>query len=179
MGFLDYFRRAKPTKEASILMLGCDDAGKSMLVQKLCGEEATHIMPTQGFNIKSIATEGFKINVCDVGGSRAARAYWRFAFDKTDVIVYVVDAADTRRLEESAGELEHLLDEPKLAGVPLLVFANKQDLDGAATPATIAELMHLAALRDRAWNIAACSAKTGVGVQEGLEWVTRTLSSVK
>jgi hypothetical protein len=31
------------------------------------------IMPTQGFNIKSVMKDGFKLNVWDVGGQREIR----------------------------------------------------------------------------------------------------------
>ena len=45
------------------------------------------------------------------------------------VQVYVIDSADTVRLEEVSKELSELInEEDKLAGVPVLVFANKQDL---------------------------------------------------
>ncbi len=41
----------------------------------------------------------------------------------------MIDSADTVRLEEVSKELSELLnEEDKLAGVPVLVFANKQDL---------------------------------------------------
>ena len=45
------------------------------------------------------------------------------------------------------------------------VFANKQDLMGAATAAEISENLLLTRLRDRAWQIQACSALTGEGVK--------------
>lgn len=158
-----------------MLILGLDNAGKTTVLKKLCDEDITYIMPTQGFNIKSIAQEGFKLNVWDLGGQRNIRPYWRHYFDKAEVIVYVVDSADQMRMEESAAELEQLLDEAKLAHVPLLVIANKQDLVRSATPAAIAEVMHLSSLRDRAWNIQSCSAKTGQGLQEAMDWISRTL----
>ena len=41
----------------------------------------------------------------------------------------MVDSTDDARMEESGEELSNLLAEEKLAGIPLLVFANKQDLD--------------------------------------------------
>ena len=44
----------------------------------------------------------------------------------------MIDSSDRRRLEESGSELNQLLEEEKLAGVPVLVFANKQDLLNAA-----------------------------------------------
>ena len=49
-------------------------------------------------------------------------------FDQTDALLYVIDASDRKRLEETGEELSQLLEEDKMAGVPLLVLANKQDL---------------------------------------------------
>jgi ADP-ribosylation factor-like protein 3 len=57
-------------QEARILVLGLDNAGKTTILKKLSDEEITHIMPTQGFNIKSLSKEGFKLNVWDIGGER-------------------------------------------------------------------------------------------------------------
>jgi signal recognition particle receptor subunit beta len=46
----------------------------------------------------------------------------------------VIDSADRRRMEETGVELNSLLEEEKLAGVPVLIFANKQDLLNAMPP---------------------------------------------
>lgn len=56
-------------------------------------------------------------------------------------------------------------------GVPLLVFANKQDLVTAAPAAEIAEGLSLHTYRDREWQIQACSALSGEGVQVRSEWL--------
>ena len=40
-----------------------------------------------------------------------------------------MDSSDEARMEESGEEMSNLLAEEKLAGIPLLVYANKQDLD--------------------------------------------------
>jgi ADP-ribosylation factor-like protein 3 len=176
MGILDWFRSAKPTpKEARILILGLDNAGKTSILKKLSDEDINHIMPTQGFNMKSLTQEGFKLNVWDIGGQRAIRPYWRHYFENADVLVYVVDSADKRRLEEAGIELDQLLEEEKLAGVPLLVYANKQDLVSAVPAAGIADSMNLTALRDRRWHVQQCSAKTGNGLQEGMDWLMQNV----
>ncbi|VDM93579.1 unnamed protein product, partial [Litomosoides sigmodontis] len=60
-------------------------------------------------------------------------------------------------------ELFELLDEEKLKNVPLLVYANKQDLVTAAKANEIAEGLQLLSIRDRSWQIQACSAVTGEG----------------
>lgn len=65
----------------------------------------------------------------------------------------------------SSQELAELLDEEKLSGVPVLIFANKQDLLTAAPASEIAEGLNLHTIRDRVWQIQPCSALTGEGVQ--------------
>jgi hypothetical protein len=85
MGLLTLLRKLKKTeKEFRILVLGLDNAGKTTALKKLADEDITHTMPTQGFNIKSVLHEGFKLNVWDIGGGapptpapRAAGAAWR------------------------------------------------------------------------------------------------------
>lgn len=51
--------------------------------------------------------------------------------------IYVVDSSDEQRLDEAGEELGNLLAEEKLAKIPLLVYANKQDLDLAEPPDTV------------------------------------------
>ncbi len=81
-----------------------------------------------------------------------------------------MDSADTTRLEEVNKELSELLAEEKLAGVPLLVFANKQDLMGALSAADISTGLNLEAISGRSWSIQACSAKRGDGLEAGMGW---------
>lgn len=127
MGLLDYLRKFnKPETEVRILILGLDNAGKTTILKNLCKEDVTHITPTQGFNIKSLAYNSFKLNIWDVGGQKSIRPYWRNYFDTTNAMIYVIDSSDRRRMEETGIELQQLLDEDKLSGVPLLIFANKQ-----------------------------------------------------
>ncbi|XP_039263715.1 ADP-ribosylation factor-like protein 3 [Styela clava] len=181
MGLLSYLRKLKSdsVKEMRILLLGLDNAGKTTILKSLASEDVTHITPTQGFNIKSVQTKGFKLNVWDIGGQRKIRPYWRNYFENTDVLIYVVDSADRTRLEETNLELEELFNEDKLLGVPVLVYANKQDLLHSAKASEVAEGLGLAKLRDRNWNIQGCSALSGEGLQDGMEWVMKNVTKHK
>jgi ADP-ribosylation factor-like protein 3 len=69
------------------LVLGLDNSGKTTILKKLSDEDITQIMPTQGFNIKSLMHEGFKLNVWDIGGQKSIRPYWRNYYDQTDALV--------------------------------------------------------------------------------------------
>ena len=51
----------------------------------------------------------YKLNIWDVGGQKTLRPYWRNYYEKTDGLIWVVDAADLGRLEDCAAELRGLL----------------------------------------------------------------------
>lgn len=61
--------------------------------------------------------------------------------------------------------MTELLEEEKLRGVPLLIFANKQDLLNAAKASDITDGLSLHQIRDRRWQIQGCSAHTKEGVK--------------
>ncbi|KAF6774721.1 hypothetical protein AHF37_04974 [Paragonimus kellicotti] len=123
------------------------------------------------------SSQGFKLNVWDIGGQRRIRPYWKNYFENTDVLIYVIDSADKKRFEETGEELSELLAEDKLAGVPFIVFANKQDLLTAETADKISDGLGLLTIRDRPWQIQGCSAMTGQGIKEGMEWVIKSVNS--
>eukprot|EP01083_Nonionella_stella_P076460 208359_1 len=180
MGLLSMLRKLKKTdKELRLLVLGLDNAGKTSCMKKLSDEEISHIMPTQGFNIKSISQDGFKLNVWDIGGQKSIRPYWRNYYDNSDALIYVIDSADRRRVEESGIELNSLIEDEKLAGIPVLVLANKQDLINAMSAKELAETLMLHTIRDRQWQIQASSAKTGEGLQDGLTWLIQNVNKRK
>ncbi|XP_033098434.1 ADP-ribosylation factor-like protein 3 [Anneissia japonica] len=177
MGLLGLLRKLKsePNKELKVLLLGLDNAGKTTILKALAGEDYTKITPTRGFNIKSVSTQKWKLNVWDIGGQRKIRPYWKNYFDNIDVLIYVVDSADTLRMEEAGLELNELIqDEEKLAGVPVLVFANKQDLPLAKRASDISKDLLLSSIRDRKWQIQACSAYTQEGLENGMTWAVQT-----
>lgn len=172
MGLLQLLRQMKKSdREMRILTLGLDNAGKTTILKRLSDEDPSQVQPTQGFNVKSVVKDGFKLNVWDIGGQASIRAYWQNYFDHTDGLVYVIDSADQERINESGEQLARLLEEPKLQGVAVLILANKQDIHNALKAAEISDQMGLNNIRDRDWQIHACSAKTGDGVQEGLKWL--------
>ena len=166
--------------EPHIHIQGLDNAGKTTILNKMNGEDITKIAPTLGFNIKTLSFKGFKLNMWDVGGQKTIRAYWRNYFEKTDGLIWVVDSADKIRLETCKKELFKLLDQERLAGASLLIFANKQDLAGAEKEKDIAKLLELdtnAKFHKRHWKIQACSAVTGDGLLSGLDWMVKDIAS--
>ncbi|KUI65194.1 ADP-ribosylation factor-like protein 2 [Cytospora mali] len=190
---LSILRKARlKDKELRILMLGLDNAGKTTIVKKIMGEDVNTVSPTLGFIIKTIDYEGQvtsrKTRIGDVGGQKTLRSYWRNYFEKTDALIWVVDATDRLRMEDCKTELHGLLQEEvrfpnrlrvnadvnnikRLSGASLLVFANKTDVQGCMTGDEIVEALKLENIRTHRWHILRCSAMTGVNLKEGLAWV--------
>lgn len=59
--------------------------------------------------------------------------------------------------------------------VVLLVFANKQDLDGAIGVQQMTEQLGLYEVKHVNWYVQPCAAVTGEGLYEGLEWLSRNI----
>jgi len=61
MGLLKLLRSLKKSeKEARILVLGLDNAGKTTILKALSEEDISTIMPTQGFNIKALVSKSIQ-----------------------------------------------------------------------------------------------------------------------
>ena len=177
MGLLSILKKLKQKeKEVRLLMLGLDNAGKTTILKKFNGEDITEIAPTLGFNIKTLDHRGFKLNIWDVGGQKSLRSYWRNYFEATDGLIWVVDSADRRRLEDCRKELQGLLQEERLLGATLLVFANKQDLPGALSLQEIQEVLQLDSIVSHHWQIVECSAVTGLNLLTGVDWLIDDIS---
>ncbi|KAF3394753.1 ADP-ribosylation factor-like protein 2 [Talaromyces pinophilus] len=171
---LSILRKARlKDKEMRILMLGLDNAGKTTIVKQIMNEDVTTVSPTLGFIIKTIDFQGYKLNIWDVGGQKTLRSYWRNYFEKTDALIWVVDATDRLRIDDCREELAGLLLEERLMGASLLIFLNKTDVGGCMTESDIYEGLQLDAIKTHKWAIFPCSAMTGKNLHEGLDWVVQ------
>jgi len=116
--------------------------------------------------------------VWDIGGQREIRPYWKNYYDNTDGLVYVVDSSDEIRLQEATDELVSLLAEEALQNVPLLVYANKQDIEFALGADDVMETLKLDDIAStRVFNIQACSAMTKEGLSDGMEWLIKEVAA--
>ncbi|RLM61761.1 ADP-ribosylation factor 3 isoform X1 [Panicum miliaceum] len=173
-------------REARILVLGLDNAGKTTILYRLQMGEVVSTIP--------ILTPTFFLT----GGQTSIRPYWRCYFPNTQAIIYVVDSSDTDRLVTAKEEFHAILEggvswdgvklstvvseawrygmclvllmEDELKGAVVLVYANKQDLPGALDDAAITESLELHKIKSRQWAIFKTSAIKGEGLFEGLDW---------
>ncbi len=75
----------------------------------LSNEDPNQTTPTQGFNVKSVVRDSFKLNVCDIGGQTMIRKYWENYYDNVDGLIFVVDSSDDYRITECNTELKMIV----------------------------------------------------------------------
>merc|ERR1712205_271733 len=117
--------------------------------------------------------------VWDIGGQDKIRKLWRHYYQNTQGLIFVVDSNDRDRIEDAREELAKILEEDEMRDAVVLVFANKQDLPNSMTAAEVTEKLGLQHMRSRQWFMQSACATAGDGLYEGLDWLSRTLSSKK
>lgn len=157
-------------------MVGLDAAGKTTILYKLKLGEIVTTIPTIGFNVETVEYKNISFTVWDVGGQDKIRPLWRYYFQNTQGLIFVVDSNDRERIFEARAELEKMLTEDELRDATLLVFANKQDLPNAMSAAELTDKLGLHNLRPRPWYIQATCATQGHGLYEGLDWLSSQLA---
>nr|XP_012613696.1 ADP-ribosylation factor-like protein 9 isoform X1 [Microcebus murinus] len=117
-------------KNKQILVLGLDGAGKTSVLYSLASNRVQHsVAPTQGFNAVCINIEDSQMEFLEIGGSEPFRSYWETYLSRGLLLIFVVDSADHNRLPEAKKYLHQLIGANPV--LPLVVFANKQDLETA------------------------------------------------
>merc|ERR1719259_384708 len=149
-------------------MVGLDGAGKTTILYRLKLDQVVRTLPTMGFNVETVEYRNLRFTVWDLGGQEKIRSnLWRHYYCGTQGIIFVVDSGDRNRIEDAAEEFQHMLREEELAGVPVLVYANKQDLPQPMTVNEIAERLGLLETRHRQWHVQNCTATTSEGLENG------------
>eukprot|EP00011_Vannellida_sp_DIVA3-517-6-12_P015217 CAMPEP_0114634722 /NCGR_PEP_ID=MMETSP0168-20121206/16120_1 /TAXON_ID=95228 ORGANISM="Vannella sp., Strain DIVA3 517/6/12" /NCGR_SAMPLE_ID=MMETSP0168 /ASSEMBLY_ACC=CAM_ASM_000044 /LENGTH=189 /DNA_ID=CAMNT_0001846419 /DNA_START=27 /DNA_END=596 /DNA_ORIENTATION=+ len=124
-------------KNATVLLLGLDNAGKTTLLHRLKTGKVHLFTPTQRAQEADIELGRVRFKTWDLGGHQQVRGLWSEHYFKADAVIFVVDANDRERFDEAQTELYNLLHDENLADTTFLVLGNKTDLPNAATRAEL------------------------------------------
>ncbi|XP_060836658.1 uncharacterized protein LOC132919257 [Rhopalosiphum padi] len=166
-GFEDV-SKLEESLEKKVLVLGLEGSGKSTLVSQIVKEVGqksitsnTLYKPTEGFNVTSLSDGGSPtVNIWEIGGKESVRRYWPKFFQDTDILVFVVDASNNSNQSVVVSEIKSLLGDARLASVPILVLANKQDMIGALNAEQISNVLDLKSIPSRSHQVKVLETQT-------------------
>lgn len=161
-------------EEMEVTLVGLQNSGKTTLVNLLAtGVFADDMIPTIGFNVRKITKGRVTLKIWDIGGQPRFRTMWERYCRGVNAIVFVVDAADDAKLDAARNELHELVAKPQLAGIPVLVLGNKNDLPTAVGAEALIDALDLAAVATTEVSCYSVSAKNQVNIDITLQWLIR------
>ena len=92
-----------------------------------------------------------KIPKKNTGGQEQYRSEWSRYTKGSDVVLYVVDAAAPQKLSTAKKELHKLLDDGSIGSTPMLILANKIDINPHVGEAELIEKLQLNYVMETPW----------------------------
>lgn len=145
-GFEDVAKLDETTER--ILVLGLESAGKTTLMSQITtgSLDVKNVKPTEGFNVTNLTHKTNTVNIWEVGGGEKIRKFWSNFLQDTDLLIFVVDAADTHEIVHTVKEFKTVAGDERLKNVPILLVASKQDLPGALSPKQIGDALDISSI---------------------------------
>ncbi len=171
-----------------LVFCGLDYAGKTaMYIRLKTGEFVVDLKPTLSSTMDTILLEEddelVTATIIDLGGQESLRDLWDSHLEQSHVIIFVIDAYDSYRFDESKNEFQKRIV-PIAKDIPCIIVCNKFDLIKADSgESNSSKLIHKvestiqAALdipKDDNFHILVTSQKTGYGLPK----VTRLIREI-
>ncbi|KAF1774525.1 P-loop containing nucleoside triphosphate hydrolase [Phytophthora cactorum] len=184
-GILQKMLQAFYTKKLEVVLVGLETAvdlipdslllksGKTTLLNVMAMGHPVETCPTIGLNVKLVKKGGVQMKCWDIGGQAQYRSEWGRYTRGCDVIIYVVDANAFDQISLARKELHRLLEDRELATTPLLVLANKIDLEPHISEPELIRELNLDYIVDNPWLVIPISALRLVNIDQVIQWLMK------
>lgn len=154
-------------------------------------DDAALVAPTFGLSINTLQYQLPPINTLvstpnkatialwDVGGQASLRSFWRTYYSPlVHCLIFVIDLSDVHRISEGVQWLYKMYKEVNdnnngnMTATKVIILGNKVDLCMSTEVVSIEEKIREAF---KGAHFMVCSAKTGKGVKECLDWIMRSV----
>ena len=166
-------------KKLEVVLVGLENSGKTTLLNVLAAGRPVETCPTIGLNVKLVRKGGVQMKCWDIGGQAQYRSEWGRYTRGCDVIIYVVDANALDSIPLARKELHRLLEDRELATTPLLVIANKIDLDPHISEPDLIRELNLDYITENPWIVIPVSALKVINIDQVLSWLIKQGSATK
>lgn len=160
------------TKKLDIVVIGLENSGKTTLLSVLAHGEPVETVPTIGLNVKVFKKGQVNMKCWDIGGQEQYRSEWSRYTRGSDVVLYVVDAAAPQKLGQAKKELHKLLDDGSIGSTPILICANKIDLNPHVGEGELIDKLQLNYVMETPWMVLPISALKCTNIEQVVEWLT-------
>jgi small GTP-binding protein len=148
------------TKEKKLAICGLDSSGKTTLVSFLQNGTFIEHTSTLGKQMTLMEVQGIRMNIMDMGGQKDFRELWLHKMSDAECVIFMIDAYARERFNEAKDELWRLASVFKKK--PLIVLANKYDLQPVARISEIIDILQLSKINS--FEIIPISCRTGYGI---------------
>lgn len=127
---------------------------------------------------------GVRLIFWDLGGQKELRTLWDKYFSECHGVIYVIDSADKNRITETRESFESVMRSETVAGVPLLLVANKQDIEESLPLSKVKQEIFgdtdessSDLIFGREFHAIGTSALTGEGIDDSINWMVNAIKN--
>ena len=105
-------------------------------------------VPTIGVDLEELKIKNVTVKVWDLSGQQKLRGTWKYYYESVNGIIFVIDASNPDTFNDVRDNLHTVISETADSNIPILIFANKQDKEGALAYSEIRNELALAGESD-------------------------------
>ncbi|KAI1734587.1 GTP-binding protein-like protein [Xylaria scruposa] len=156
-------------RQAQILILGLNNAGKSTLLMRIAHNLPEGLQSTRRTS-KELVVRNVRFVTISLNSQQGQRL-WSDHFHDLAGIFFLIDAADYKRFAEAKAELDALLAIKEIQATPIVVMGNKIDDLYAVSEEELRYELGFEGIHGRPIKLCMCSLVLRNGYGEALRWL--------